>query len=456
MQGHSKLLFSNLSTFRLIWISQAFSILASQMTGFILTIWAYQISPDGQRATMMTLLQVFYNAPFLISSLFVGAIIDRYDRKKMMMVSDLTTGVATIIALVLYASGRLEVWHLFVTSFIAGVGNAFQWPAYSVAISILVPKEQLGRVNGMMSLLEAGPGILAPSLAGLIIGWVGAWFGGVSIMAFDIVTFIIAIGVLAVVEIQSPPSTPGEPQSILKTLVQDVTYGFRYIVNRPSLLGLLMIPLFANLFSGTAKAVLTPTFLARTNSNQVLWGFFQSASGIGGVVGGVIMSIWGGPKKRIHGVLGGWIIYGLMGVGLIGLNINPAFWFIGTFIGAVVSPIMFGSSQAIWQSKVAVEVQGRVFSIRRLIAWLSIPIFPLIAGPLSDSVLEPMMKSPTQTILSSVVGTGPGAGMALLFIFGGIATAMVGLMGYLYPLIRNVETLVPDHVNETTKAPVEA
>ncbi|HRA01059.1 MAG TPA: MFS transporter, partial [Thermoflexales bacterium] len=157
---------SGMSAFIVVWIGQIVSILATSMSQFALTIWAYE---KTQSATALGLMQVFFITPFLLISPIAGAMVDRHNRKLMMMLSDLGAGFATILILVLQAAGALQIWHLYLTAAITGLFSSFQWPAYSASISLMIPKEQLGRANGLMSLMEAGPGVIAPLLAGALL-----------------------------------------------------------------------------------------------------------------------------------------------------------------------------------------------------------------------------------------------------------------------------------------------
>jgi len=159
------------------------------------------------------------------------------------------------------------------------------------------------------------------------------------------------------------------------------------------------------------------------------------------------MSTWGGFKTRVHGVLAGWLFSGLISYALFGFGRELLIWGTASFLGSLIGPILNGSNQAIWQAKVAPDLQGRVFSTRRLIAWLTTPITPLIAGPLADYILEPAMKEGGSLAgtFSWLVGTGPGAGMALIMIFAGVFASLVGLAGYFIPTVRQAETLLPDH-----------
>ena len=432
--------------FTLVWLGQIVSVLATNMTQFGLTIWVYEKTGS---ATALGLMQVFFITPFLIISPFAGVMVDRHNRKLMMMVSDLGAGLATVGLLILQALGLLQLWHLYVFSVIAGLGNAFQWPAYSAAISTMVPKEQYGRANGMMSLVEMGPGVIAPLLAGALLPFIKL----TGIMLMDVITFVSAIAVLFVVHVPQPPRT-AEGRQGQGSIWKEAAYGFRYIFARPSLLGLQLVFFCGNLFAGIAFTVFAPMILARTGNNSVIFGTVQSVGAVGGVIGGVIMSAWGGFKRRVHGVLLGWILASLFGVVVLGVGRSLPLWIPGMVLATIFVPLVNGSNQAIWQAKVAPDLQGRVFSARRLIAWFTNPITPLIAGPLADFVLEPAMRQGgTLTgVFGWLVGIGPGAGMALIVIFSGLGGALVGLAGYLFPAVRNAEDILPDHDAVTAPA----
>lgn len=424
--------------FIVVWLGQIVSVLASGMTQFSLTIWMYQ---QTSSATALGLMQVFYITPFLIISPIAGVMVDRYNRKLMMMVSDLTAGVGTVMVLVLQSQGRLEFWMLYIVSALIGLGGAFQWPAYSAAITTMVPKEQYGRVNGLMTLMEAGPGVLAPLLAGMFLPIVGL----TGILAFDVITFVFAIGALLVVYVPQPPKTV-EGQKESGNFFKEALYGFTYIFARPSLLGLQLVFLFGNLFSGIGYTVLAPMVLERTSNNAAALGAVMTAGAVGAVVGGIGMSIWGGFKRRVHGVLGGWILSGL-GFAMLGLGQVLPVWVFFSALSSLVGPLINASNQSIWMAKVAPDVQGRVFSARRLIAWSTQPIAPIIGGTLADFVLEPAMKGTgaLATVFGSLVGNTSGSGMSLLIFLCGMGATAVGVAGYYFNAIRNAEDILPDH-----------
>lgn len=427
-----------MKAFVVVWLGQVISVLASSMSHFGLTIWMYQ---QTDSAMAMGLMQVAFITPFLLLSPIAGVMVDRYNRKLMMMVSDLTAIVATGGVFILLALGRLETWHLYIAAALNGIGNTFQWPAYSAAVTTMVPKEQYSRANGLMSLMEAGPGVLAPLMAGALLPLIGL----VGILSIDVLTFFFAIGALLLVVVPQPARTASGEEA-RGGLWHEGIYGFRYIFKRPSLLGLQMVFFFGNLFFGIAMTLLAPMVLARTGSNSVVFGLVESAGAIGGVTGGIIMSAWAGFKRRVHGVLVGWMVSSL-GLMVLGVGQDLAVWLPAMFVTSLVSPLVNTSNQAIWQSKVAPDVQGRVFSARRLIAWFTNPISPIIAGAMADFVFEPAMRADTAmaATFGPLFGVGPGAGMGLLMALCGLAGLLVPVTAYFVRAIRDAELILPDH-----------
>jgi len=430
---------TGMAAFTIVWIGQIFSLLGTAMSNFALTLWAYQVTG---KATPLALVGFFFVTPIVVLAPFVGTLVDRSNRKLMMMLSDFAAALTTVAILILYTTGHLQIWHLYITATISGIFQGFQWPAYSVAITLMLPKQQYARANGMLELAGNASAVFAPLLAGALIRPVGL----TGILIMDLVAAAAAITTLFFVHIPQPPRSEAGREGA-GGFLKETTYGFRYIFARPSLLGLQLVFLVGNFFGGLGYAVLAPMILGRTGNNELIFGSVQSAGAIGGVVGGLAMSAWGGPKRRVHGVLLGWFCMGLLGYTVLGLGRTLAVWTVSIFLGSFFGPIINGSNQAIWQAKVAPDVQGRVFTTRTFIAWLVLPLSQLLAGPLADRVLEPAMAAGGRLtpVFGRLVGTGPGAGMGLLFVVTGILAALAGLGGYLFPAVRNAEDILPDH-----------
>jgi MFS family permease len=428
--------------FTIVWIGQVISLLGTGMTRFALTIWAWQIT--GQ-ATALALVGFFSFAPAIIMSPLAGALVDRWNRKLMMMLSDLAAALSTSVVLLLFFTGNLQIWHLYITGAFTGFFHAFQFPAYSAAITTMVSKEQYGRASGMRSMAQFGTGIFTPMLAVIFLNLIGLQ----NILVIDLATFLIAIGTLILIHVPQPPVSE-EGRRSKGSLWTESAYGFRYIIQRRSLLGLQLIFFSLNLVVSFATTVFTPMVLARTGNDTTILGIIQSTLGVGGLVGGIVLSIWGGPKRKIHGVL---VSMTLTMVGMVGFGIgdHPFAWAVAGFFAMFFVPILNGSNQAIWQTKVAPDLQGRVFATRSLIAQISAPVSTLLSGPLADYVFEPTMMPGGQlaNVLGGLIGTGPGAGMKSMFFIAGILGILVGLSGYVFPIVRNIEDILPDYQAET-------
>lgn len=421
--------------FAVIWSGQFFSLLGTYMSQFALSIWAWQLTGE---ATALALVALFNFAPAVIMFPVAGALVDRWNRKLVMMISDVASGIATIAVFILLSSGRLEVWHLYVTGAFTGIFQSFQWPAYSASISLIVEKKDYARASGMLSLADSVSNIIAPAAAGILIGLIGV----AGVLTIDIVTFLTAVGVLLVLVIPQPPKTVEK-----KSLRSDIFFGFRFITEKRGLLGLQLNFFATNLLMGIGFTLLTPMLMLRTGNDTVITGTVQSAFGIGGVVGGLALSAWGGPKRKIDGVFLGMAGSALLGMTTLGIAQTPVLLMIGAFVTMLFIPTSNGSNQAIWQAKVPPEVQGRVFATRALIATISSPIGMAIAGPLADQVMTPAMApgGALSGIFGWLVGTGPGAGIGLLFVFLGLIGTAITLSGYAFKSVRDVEKDIPDH-----------
>jgi MFS family permease len=428
-----------LRSFALVWFGQVISLFGTGMTAFALTIWAWQKSGS---ATALALVGLFSFGPSILVSPFAGALVDRWNRKWVLALSDLAAVLSTLAVLTLYLTDRLEIWHLFVTGAFASVFQAFQWPAYSAAISLMVPKAQYGRASGMISLAESGSQVVAPLMAGTLLALIGV----AGILVIDAITFCVAIGALMVTRIPEPTASPESRQG-RGSLLKEAGYGFRYIRERPGLLWLQLLILVGNLISALTGVLVPAMLLARTMNNAGILAAVQSAEAVGGTLGGLLMSLWGGPRRRIHGVLLGHSAFSLFAQLALALGRGLPVWGAAALLGGMTIPVINGCNQAIWQSKVAPDVQGRVFSVRRLIAQVSVPAAMLIAGPMADRLFEPAVRpgGSLAPLAATLVGTGAGTGMALLFAMCGVAGIGLGLLGYGFPALREVEFRLADH-----------
>jgi DHA3 family macrolide efflux protein-like MFS transporter len=429
---------SSLRGFVVVWLGQVVSLLGSAMTWFALTLWAYELT---EKATALALLSLFAFGPTILLSPVAGALVDRWNRKVVLILSDLAAGLATLVVLLLHGTDSLHLWHLFVIGFIAGSFQAFEYPAYAASITMMVPKEQYARASGMLEMAWAASSVLAPLMAGVLLGVIGL----TGIMIIDVVTFVFAIGALLLVSIPQPPKSD-EGLKGQGTIWKESLYGFRYIWERPSLLALQLQFAVGNLFDFSGFVLFAPMILARTGSNEIVLGSIQSAGAIGGVLGGALLTVWGGTKRRIHGVLIGWALSSL-GLLLMGLGRGLVLWMLAAFIYAFFEPIVNGSDRAIWQSKVAPDVQGRVFATQLLLSQITIPIAMLLAGPLADHVFEPAMMPGGSMVgtFGRLFGVGPGAGMALMISIAGVVGMVLPLLGYAIRDVREVETILPDY-----------
>ncbi|MEB3338863.1 MAG: MFS transporter, partial [Leptolyngbyaceae bacterium] len=281
----------------------------------------------------------------------------------------------------------------------------------------------------------------APAMAGLLSPWVGIS----GILLIDFFTFLVAVSLLLSVQIPQPSRAVKSIQDI-QTLGQKLTFGFRYIFSRSSLVAILIFLLSSNLVFYISGGIHSPMILARSQDSAIVLASVQTAAGIGGVFGSAVLSIWGGPKPRIHGVLGSAILVGSSSM-LLGLGKTQSMWMLGSFLSAFFLPLRGSSNQAIWLSKVDPGVQGRVFASRYLIAQIASPLGLLLAGVFADYVFTPAMTAEGgfAPLLAHLFGSEAGSGMALQYtLFSGLGV-LIGVSGYAFPKLRNAEKILPDY-----------
>lgn len=432
-------------TFTTIWVGQLVSLIGSGLTSFALGIW---ILENTESVTQFTLAIVMASLPGTFLSPIAGAYVDRWDRRWVMILSDLGPAVVTLTFAGLLYFDALEVWHIYIGIVVNSVFSAFQWPAFISSITLLVKKENYARVQGLLQFGNSATTIAAPALAGLLMLTINLW----GVLIVDFVTFLFAVVALLLVRIPKPPLTE-EGQRNKGSIWKEAAYGWTYIVKRKGLLYLLLFFAAINLVTSMCGIAIVPMVFAFANEAGA--GLIFALFGVGGLLGGALMAATGGPKKKINGVLGAAALYSVCFV-LIGLR--PSLWLVGAgvILWHTAVPVMNACSQAIWQAKVAPDVQGRVFAMRRMIAQFTVPIGDFSAGPLADYVFNPMMMAGGALAASvgTVIGVGEGRGIGLMFLTFAIVPALIALVGYMNPHIRNVETELPDHVaTESGPAP---
>ncbi len=424
-------------TFLIIWFGQLISLIGSGLTSFALGVYIFE---GTHSTTLLAFNMLAFALATIVFSPLAGALVDRWDRRWAMILSDTGSGLSTLAIVILLRFDQLELWHIYLATFVSSAFSTLQWPAYSAATTLLVPKEHYGRASGMVQLGEAVSFSIAPLLAAALFGLIGLR----GVFLIDFVTFAFAVGTLLLVRIPRPETTAvGEEAK--ESLLREAFFGWRYVSERPGLLGLVMMFAGINFFSSMSGPLL-PAMLLTLYTPEVL-GIVMSIMGAGMLVGTLVMSAWGGPKRRILGVLGDLLISSLSFM-LLGLSPSPVLIAIAVFVVMFMSPIGRSCTQAIWQSKVEPDVQGRVFAVRRMIAFATLPLGTLAAGPLADHVFEPLMAvgGPLADTVGRVIGVGPGRGIGLLFLIAGLCTGLITISGMLSPRIRRIEVELPDVV----------
>jgi DHA3 family macrolide efflux protein-like MFS transporter len=429
-------------TFLTIWVGQLISMLGSGITSFALGVWIFD---QTGRATPFALTILFGNLPRILLLPVAGSLADRWNRRWVMILSDVGNALVTISVFALLLFGSLQFWHIYLIVTLGSIFSAFQEPAYTASVTMLVPKKDLSRANGMMQLGQALEMVITPVIAGVLFVAIGLS----GILVIDFVTFLVAVGTLLWVRIPQPKLDGHESKKA--SVWQDAKFGWNYLKARPGLFGLLWYFAMVNFLLNWGGVLVAPMILTRFNAGTL--GAIQMFVGLGMLAGGILSSVWAGPKKRITAVIS-YIGLALVGMIVAGLQPSPFFVGAGLFWLMLFVPLASAASQAVFQSKVAPEVQGRVFSIRGMISRSVMPISFLLAGPLADRVFGPLMDvngAWANTFLGTLLGTGPGRGIGLMFVISAVTGILVTLLVYANPRIRNIEDELPDALPAETK-----
>jgi MFS family permease len=430
----------NLNTYLFILAGQIISMLGSGLTNFALGVWIYD---QTGRVTPLALTFLFASLPNILLQPIAGAFADRYSRKKLMMLADTGDALVTGAAALLLFFGSLQIWHIYLFAFFSSAFSAFQGPAFQASVTMLVPKKDLARASGLAQMADAVATILTPILAGVLY----SIFSLRGIIIIDFITYFFAIGAVALVRIPQPERQTPQDDQKESSLWQDIQFGWVYLRARPGLFWLLTYFALINFFLSTTNALAAPLVLAYGTATEL--GTVQMVAGIALLVGSIIMSSWGGPKQRkVWGVIG---FIALSAVGLIISGLRPNTWVVagGRFIFLALIPFAAALSNAVFATKVAPDVQGRVFSIRRMIASSMTPLALLLAGPLADFVFEPLMAVDGLLgagWLGNLIGAGTGRGSALMFIASGLLMWAASAAIFANPRVRNVELELPDAI----------
>jgi len=434
--------------FTTVWAGQFVSLLGSAMTRFAISVWAWQTT--GQ-ATSLALIGFFSFAPTVLLAPLAGAIIDRHSRKLVLILSDAAAAVSTLALLALHSAGALEIWHLFVLGLFASAFEAFQLPAFIATISTMVSRRHYARANAMQGGNRFASSLAAPVLASALLVTIGLR----GILLIDLFTFAAAVGTLAWVRIPRPEASERTKKTRLGDQIRE---GLIYIRARPSLMGLIVLLFLLNLPGSAAMITFPAMILARTGNDKVVLGIVQSIMGAGGVIGGLVVAAWADRiRRRMRAVL--WLrgVRRLASFLLLAVARTPVLWSIGAFFATFFAVAATSVNTSLLQAKVPHELQGRFLSVYRVVGQMTIPLGFLLAGPLVDRVLEPAMATETELsrVLGPLVGTGPGAGMAVLFA----ATAVLGVLtclgASLYRPIREIDRLLPDRVAEEAECKLD-
>jgi len=425
-----------MGTFGVVWLGQMGSAVGSRMTHFALVLWVWNLT---EQATAIALLGFFTQVPRLLITPLAGVMVDYWNRKRLMMVGDAVAGVSTLVILGLHLDGNLTLGHLYGAGAINAAFSQIQQLAYTTSMTLMVPERHYSRAMSLNFLSGYGAGIVAPALAGTLYAVIGL----AGILLIDLATFAIAMATVMAITIPQPPGAAGPLR--VSSLLQDMGAGFRYIGDRPGMLAVLVTAALFQFAHDISNAIHAPMVLARTGNNAQVLALVAAASGIGGVVGALTVTAWGGPKRRIHGVLLGMVGAGLSKIGF-SLGRLPVVWVPMQLLSSLNFPVIGSSGNAIWLSQVSPERQGRVFAVSLVIKGIIPPLGRLIAGPLADTVLEPAMMPGGRLapLLGRVFGTGAGAGMAVLYSSSAIAMVLIGLGGYLCRPLRQVEATRPE------------
>lgn len=406
---------ASLHPFLLLWASQSISSMGTAMTNYALTIWVHSQSGDASSLTLLTLCSFL---PTILFRFLAGAMADRWDKKRIMLISDFIAACGTVLVFALYSASALLVVHLYAINFLLSLMNAFQQPAAYVATSLLVPKEHYARADGLKATSKALSSILSPVLGAVVLGW-----GGLSaVLMVDLITFAIAFAALLLIPI---PRIEKAQETSRDPFWKSCLAGIRYLKGCPSILRMIVFIAAVNFLAKLGPDGLMAVFiLNRTGGSQSTLSVVQSAVALGLLAGGTLAAMVKPPKNSIRAICLLCSLIFLSGVGL-SLSRSMLGWCIAAFIQYLYAAVMNVHWNAFMRAAVPLPMQGRVFSARDTLQNCTIPLGLYLGGLLADQVFEPLMASDSviQQLLAPLFGAGSGAGVAVQFFL----TALIGL-----------------------------
>lgn len=412
---------SKLKTFFVLWSTQSLSQLGSSMTNFALTLWLYQKTGS---ALQTALLSICSYAPYVLMSIFLGALSDRWDKKKIMLFSDSFAACSTITVLLLLKTGFLRPAHLYVLNAVSGLMNTIQQPASDVAMTLITPKDQYQKTSGLRSLSQSVITILHPMLATALFA-----AGGMDIVILvDLTTFAIAfLTLLFFVKIpgiydERTKTSVSESESLLNA----ARTGLRYLRENPMILYLIFFLAGVNLVASAFDATLPAYVLPKANGGEAVLGLVTSCAGIAALIGSLVVTMLPKPNNRIRVITGTMLFSLTIENFILAFTRIPALWCIGQFFGWLVVPIMNANLDVILRTTIPVDMQGRVYSCRNTLQFFTIPVGFFLGGLLVDQVFEPIMAGePADSWLAVLFGTGKGSGAAIMMFVLGLAGAVI-------------------------------
>jgi len=434
MKKHS---FKQLHSFLLLWGSQTVSQLGTAMTDYALIIWVY--SQKGTSSSV-ALLTVCTFLPTIFFRFLAGSVVDRRNKKQIMLAADLLAACGTLAVLVLHSGDILQIWHLYVINFLLSLMNAFQEPASFVAVSLLVPEEHYARAGGLQGFGGAAVSILAPVLGALMLAC-----GGLDlVLIIDLATFAVAFLVLLfLIWIPEKEQKKAEEEPFSETCLA----GIRYLKNHTAILRMTLFLAVINFLAKLGNdGMLSPFILGRTGNNQSVLGAVESFTALGVLSGSLLAALIKPGKKRVPLIF---ITTGLVFSGNViqSLTSSPWLWCVAAFGSYLMAAVMNVNLDTMMREIVPTEMQGRVFSAKSTLQNFTIPPALLLGGLLADTVFEPLMlaESPVQQALSGLFGTGKGSGIGLMFFIVGIAGMLISFTRLLKPGYRELDRTDTDH-----------